>query len=90
MNTTTALGMAQHLELTGCRSDTLGGYLQGLGVWRVVTRLIDSDVRAHWQEWNTFGGSAIPVNATTVPTEVRNYTVGYTHNVECRTMPYAF
>jgi hypothetical protein len=38
-------------------------------------------VRAHWQEWNTFGGSPIPVNATTVPTEVRNYTVGYTHTL---------
>ena len=38
-------------------------------------------VRAHWQEWNTFGGSAVPVNSTTVPTEVRNYTVGYTHTL---------
>ena len=27
-------------------------------------------VRAHWQEWNTFGGSSVPVNSTTVPTEV--------------------
>jgi hypothetical protein len=37
--------------------------------------------RAHWQEWNTFGGSAIPVNGTTVPTTVTNYTVGYTHTL---------
>jgi hypothetical protein len=35
--------------------------------------------RAHWQEWNTFGGNSIPVNATTVPTTVTNYTFGYTH-----------
>ncbi|MBI5283230.1 MAG: TonB-dependent receptor [Candidatus Solibacter usitatus] len=38
-------------------------------------------VRAHWQEWQSFGGSAIPMNATTVPTEIRNYTVGYTHTL---------
>jgi len=38
-------------------------------------------VRAHWQEWNTYGGNAIPMNSTTVPTEVRNYTVGYTHTL---------
>ncbi len=38
-------------------------------------------VRAHWQEWNTFGGNSIPSNATTVPTETRNYTVGYTHTL---------
>jgi hypothetical protein len=37
--------------------------------------------RAHWQEWNTFGGSAIPVNGVTVPTTVTNYTVGYTHTL---------
>lgn len=37
--------------------------------------------RAHWQEWNTFGGSANPANGTTVPTEVRNYTIGYTHTL---------
>jgi hypothetical protein len=38
-------------------------------------------VRAHWQEWNTFGGSSVPVNSTTVPTETRNYTIGYTHTL---------
>ena len=38
-------------------------------------------VRAHWQEWNTFGGNAIPANSTTIPTQVRNYTVGYTHTL---------
>ncbi|MBI2686080.1 MAG: TonB-dependent receptor [Acidobacteria bacterium] len=37
--------------------------------------------RAHWQEWAGFGGSAIPVNATTTPTTVTNYTVGYTHTL---------
>ena len=35
--------------------------------------------RAHWQKWDAFGGSSIPINGTTTPTEVRNYTVGYTH-----------
>jgi hypothetical protein len=40
--------------------------------------------RAHWQEWNTFGGSAVPVNSTTVPTTVTNYTVGYTHTLTPR------
>ncbi|MBI5086906.1 MAG: TonB-dependent receptor, partial [Acidobacteria bacterium] len=38
-------------------------------------------VRAHWQEWQSFGGNAIPMNATTVPTEIRNYTFGYTHTL---------
>ena len=38
-------------------------------------------VRAHWQEWSSFGGNSIPANATTVPTETRNYTVGYTHTL---------
>ena len=38
-------------------------------------------LRAHWQEWNTFGGSAIPANATTMPTTVTNYTFGYTHTL---------
>ena len=37
--------------------------------------------RAHWQEWNGFGGSAVPVNSTTVPTTVTNYTIGYTHTL---------
>ena len=38
-------------------------------------------VRAHWQKWNVFGGNAIPVNGTTTPTTVTNYTVGYTHTL---------
>ena len=38
-------------------------------------------VRAHWQEWNSFGGNSVPANATTVPTETRNYTIGYTHTL---------
>ncbi len=37
--------------------------------------------RAHWQEWNAFGGSAIPVNSSTTPTTVTNYTIGYTHTL---------
>jgi hypothetical protein len=38
-------------------------------------------VRAHWQEWNAFGGSAIPINGTTTPTTITNYTLGYTHTL---------
>ena len=38
-------------------------------------------VRAHRQDWNVFGGSAIPVNGSTTPTTVTNYTVGYTHTL---------
>ncbi|MBT0774224.1 type I-U CRISPR-associated protein Csx17 [Kineosporia sp. J2-2] len=38
------------LPLPGCRSDTLGGYLTGLGVWRAVVRLLDSRVRAFWDD----------------------------------------
>lgn len=38
-------------------------------------------VRAHWQEWKAFGGAAIPVNGSTTPTTVTNYTVGYTHTL---------
>jgi hypothetical protein len=39
------------------------------------------NVRAHWQKWDVFGGSAIPVNGTTTPTTVTNYTVGYVHTL---------
>jgi len=28
------------------------------------------NVRAHWQKWDVFGGSAIPINGTTTPTTV--------------------
>lgn len=38
------------LPLTGCRSEPLGSYLQGLGVWRAVTRLLDAQARAHWDD----------------------------------------
>ena len=37
--------------------------------------------RAHWQEWNVFGGSSIPINGSTTPTTVTNYTFGYTHTL---------
>src|SRR3954453_21583149 len=32
-----------------CRSEPLGSYLQGLGLWRAVVRLLDPDARAQWQ-----------------------------------------
>lgn len=38
-------------------------------------------VRAHYQNQPAFGGSAIPVNASTTPTTTTNYTVGYTHTL---------
>ena len=38
-------------------------------------------VRAHWQKWVGFSGNAIPVNATSAPTTVTNYTGGYTHTL---------
>ena len=38
-------------------------------------------VRAHWQNWDAFGGNSIPVNGSTTPTDVTNYTVGYTHTL---------
>ena len=38
-------------------------------------------VRAHYQNENVFGGSAVPVNATTIPVTTSNYTVGYTHTL---------
>ncbi|MCC6341935.1 MAG: TonB-dependent receptor [Bryobacterales bacterium] len=37
--------------------------------------------RAHWQDWAGFNGNAIPVNASTTPTTVTNYTFGYTHTL---------
>jgi hypothetical protein len=37
--------------------------------------------RAHWQSWSGFGGNAIPVNGSTTPTIVTNYTGGYTHTL---------
>jgi len=38
-------------------------------------------VRAHWQDESVFGGASIPVNASTVPVNTTNYTVGYTHTL---------
>ena len=37
--------------------------------------------RAHYQNWNVFGGNQVPVNSTTTPYETVNYTVGYTHTL---------
>jgi hypothetical protein len=37
--------------------------------------------RGHYQIWNTFGGSSVPVNAVTTPFTTTNYTVGYTHTL---------
>jgi len=39
------------------------------------------NVRAHYQIWDTFGGAAIPVNATTTPFTTTNYTAAYTHTL---------
>jgi CRISPR-associated protein Csx17 len=36
-------------ELDGCRAEPLGTYLQGLGVWRAVVRLLDPHARAYWR-----------------------------------------
>jgi Carboxypeptidase regulatory-like domain len=36
-------------------------------------------VRAHYQNWNVFGGNQVPVNSGTTPYTTKNYTVGYTH-----------
>jgi len=38
-------------------------------------------VRAHYQNWNVFGGNQIPINGSTTPTTVTNYTLGYTHTL---------
>ncbi|HLJ16604.1 MAG TPA: TonB-dependent receptor, partial [Bryobacteraceae bacterium] len=37
--------------------------------------------RAHYQNWNVFGGNSLPANATTTPYKTTNYTVGYTHTL---------
>ena len=37
------------IALDGCRAEPLGSYLQGLGVWRVVVRLLDPRARAYWR-----------------------------------------
>ncbi|HEV3201391.1 MAG TPA: carboxypeptidase regulatory-like domain-containing protein [Bryobacteraceae bacterium] len=37
--------------------------------------------RAHYQDQAVFGGSAIPVNASTTPVTTTNYTLGYTHTL---------
>jgi CRISPR-associated protein Csx17 len=36
------------LRFDGCRAEPLGSYLQGLGWWRVVTKLADPRARARW------------------------------------------
>jgi hypothetical protein len=38
-------------------------------------------VRADYQNQPVFGGSAIPINASTTPVTTTNYTVGYTHTI---------
>ncbi len=38
-------------------------------------------VRAHWQEWNIFGGNQVPVKRHHRSDRDRNYTVGYTHTL---------
>jgi hypothetical protein len=38
-------------------------------------------VRAHYQNENVFGGTAVPTNSSTVPVTTTNYTVGYTHTL---------
>lgn len=50
------------IVLAGCRSEPLASYLQGLGAWRAVTRLLDRAARAHWNAGRL-------VLATTVDTE---------------------
>src|SRR5260370_748957 len=37
--------------------------------------------RAHYQNWNVFGGNQVPVNSGTTPYETMNYGVGYTHTL---------
>ncbi|WP_063798725.1 type I-U CRISPR-associated protein Csx17 [Nocardia sp. NRRL S-836] len=37
------------IALPGCRTEPLGSYLQGLGLWRCLTRLIDPHARAGWE-----------------------------------------
>lgn len=37
------------IPLPGCRTEPLGSYLAGLGVWRAVVRLLDPQARAHWE-----------------------------------------
>ncbi len=37
--------------------------------------------RAHYQSESIFGGTAVPVNASTIPVTTTNYTVGYTHTL---------
>ncbi len=37
--------------------------------------------RADYQNQPVFGGSAIPINASTTPVTTTNYTVGYTHTI---------
>lgn len=36
------------IALDGCRTEPLGSYLQGLGAWRAIVRLLDADARARW------------------------------------------
>jgi CRISPR-associated protein Csx17 len=36
------------IVLDGCRTQPLGSYLQGLGVWRAVGRLADPNAKARW------------------------------------------
>ena len=43
-------------------------------------------VRADYQDQPVFGGSAIPINASTTPVTTTNYTVGYTHTLTPNTV----
>lgn len=46
------------IALTGCRTQPLGSYLQGLGVWRAVCRLADPGATACWR------GGVLTLNTT--------------------------
>ncbi|GAA1563303.1 hypothetical protein GCM10009827_101100 [Dactylosporangium maewongense] len=36
------------ITMAGCRTVPIGSYLQGLGMWRAVVRLLDPEAKAHW------------------------------------------
>jgi hypothetical protein len=53
----------------------------GVGVMPSGTALARLYARAHYQNWNVFGGNQVAVNGNTTPYTTTNYTFGYTHTL---------
>lgn len=50
------------IVLEGCRRQPLGSYLQALGAWRAIVRLLDPQARGHWDGGRFVLTTAVPAD----------------------------